>query len=90
MFASPTGTCPLVELPYNHWVGILERFDVSNTGVRHVALNSSAVEVFSCSTSPAHSFIIRTFAVAEEEVVHRSLTAGHELEGLQDEVDHFL
>lgn len=82
VFASSSRTCPLVELSHNYRVSFLERFDVSDSRVGHVALNSSAVKVFTCSTSTANSLIIRAFTVSEEKVVHRSLAACHELERL--------
>lgn len=90
VLAPSSRACSLVELSHNHRVSFLERFDVSDPGVGHVALNGRAVEVFACPASSANSLIIGAFTVSEEEVVHRSLTACHELEGLKDEVDHFL
>lgn len=90
VLASSSRTCSLIELSHNNRVSFLKRFDVSDPGVGHVALNSRAVEVFACPASSANSLIIRAFIVSKEEVVHRSLTARHELEGLKDEVDHFL
>lgn len=90
VFAFSSRTCSLVELSHNHRVCLFERFDVSDPGVGHVALNGCAVKVFACSASTANSLIIRTFTVTEEKVVHRSLAACHELEGLEDEVNHFL
>lgn len=90
VFSFSSRACSLVELSHNDWVGLLKGLDISDPGVGHVALYGSTIKVFTSPASSANGLIIRAFTVSEEEVVHGTLTASHELEWLEDEVDYLL
>lgn len=90
MFTFSSRSYSLIELSHNDWVSLLEGFDISDPGIGHVALYGRAIEIFAGPASSANCFIVRAFAVAEEEVVHGALTAGNELERFKDKVNHFL
>jgi hypothetical protein len=51
-----------------------------------VALSGGAVKIISCSTASANGFVVASAFVAEQEVVHGSLTAGHKLERFKNEI----
>jgi hypothetical protein len=55
-----------------------------------VALSGGAVKIISCSTASANGFVVASAFVAEQEVVHGSLTAGHKLERFKNEIHLFL
>ena len=80
-FPSSSWPPPLLELPHNNRIGILEWLNIGNPGVGHVALNGGTVPALPCASSSADGLVISEFISAEYEIVHGALAAGYMVEG---------